>query len=273
MNGSARLNFQMHTVPPVPLEAESMSPNRLAGLGKAEICALPVYLGNQKAAIGDFFNVTGQSGLQLRIQGDLGRVKHIGAGMSDGTILIDGNSGAHLGAGMSGGEIVVEGDAGDWVGPEMTGGRIVIKGNAGHMVGSAYRGSSVGIRGGEIIVLGNVGNEAGNTMRRGLIAVGGDSGDFTGVSMLAGSIIVLGTLGLRSGAGMKRGSIVAMRESELLPTFDYACSYNPVFLRHYLLHLRTFGMQIDDARLYGRYRRWSGDSIELNRGEILIFNG
>jgi len=88
--------------------------------------------------------------------------------------------------------------------------------------------------------------------------------------MLAGSIIVLGKLGLRSGAGMKRGSIVTMRDSRLLPTFHYACDYHPVFLRHYMLHLRSLGMAIDDAQLRGRYQRWSGDSIELNRGEILI---
>ncbi len=267
------LNFSLHTAPSAPMEAEALSPARLAGLSANEAAALPVYHGNRKAVVGDFFRVTASDGPGLHVEGDLSRVKHIGAGMNAGQIVIHGNVGAHLGAGMSGGEIIVEGDAGDWVGPEMSGGRILIKGNAGHMIGSADRGSAIGILGGEIIVFGNAGNEVGNTMRRGLIAVGGHSGDFTGVNMLAGSIIVFGELGLRSGAGMKRGSIVTMHEAELLPTFNFDCSYQPVFLRHYLLHLDQLGMRVDESHLYGRYHRWSGDNVELNRGEILMFAG
>ena len=108
-------------------------------------------------------------------------------------------------------------------------------------------------------------------MRRGLIAIGGDSGDFTGVNMLAGTIIVLGQLGWRTGAGMVRGSIISMHEAELLPTFSYACSYQPTFLRLYLLHLQSLGLPVDSSQVTGRYGRWSGDSIQLNRGEILLF--
>jgi formylmethanofuran dehydrogenase subunit C len=126
------------------------------------------------------------------------------------------------------------------------------------------------MRGGEIIVHGSAGNEIGGAMRRGLIAIGGDSGDFTGVNMLAGTIIVLGRLGWRSGAGMKRGSIISMHPAEILPTFTFDCTYQPTFLPIYLQHLRSVGLSISDAYLKGPYRRWSGDSVELNRGEILL---
>ena len=78
---------------------------------------------------------------------------------------------------------------------------------------------------------GNVKNEAGNSMRRGLIAVGGNAGDFTGVNLLAGSVIVCGEMGIRPGASMKRGTIVSFSQTEMLPTFEYACTYHPVFLR------------------------------------------
>jgi formylmethanofuran dehydrogenase subunit C len=178
----------------------------------------------------------------------------------------------HLGAGMSGGEIIVEGDAGDWVGPEMTGGRIIIKGNAGHLVGSASRGSPAGLQGGEILVFGNAGNEVGGAMRRGLVAIGGDTGDFTGVNMLAGTVVVFGHLGARTGAGMKRGSIVSMHPTEMLPTFSYACTYRPVFLRLYLSFLRGLGLPISDAHMNGSYQRWCGDAVELNRGEVLLLD-
>lgn len=265
------LKLSLHTVPDVPLEAEAISPPRVAGLSAADVAARPVMHGNRSARLGDFFRATGQCNGEIRVEGDLARVKFIGAGMSDGRIVVEGNAGMHLGAGMSGGEIVVEGDAGDWVGPEMSGGRIVIKGNAGHLVGSAVRGSLSGISGGEIIVHGNAGNEVGSAMRRGLIAIGGDCGDFAGVNMIAGTIIVLGRLGWRAGAGMKRGSVVSMHGAELLPTFSYAsCYYSPVFLRLYLLHLRELGLPVADAHIDGHYQRWSGDAVETNRGEILL---
>ena len=113
--------------------------------------------------------------------------------------------------------------------------------------GSAYRGSSMGIRGGEILIHGNAGNEVGNAMRRGLIAIGGDCGDFGGVNMRAGTLVVLGRLGSRCGASMKRGSIVSMQPAPLLPTFGYACRYEPLYLRLYLLHLKRLGMSVGEA--------------------------
>jgi formylmethanofuran dehydrogenase subunit C len=171
---------------------------------------------------------------------------------------------------MSGGEIVVEGNAGDWLGLEMAGGRIVVKGNAGHLVGGAPRGAAIGMRGGEILVFGNAGNEIGNGMRRGLIAIGGDVGDFAGVNAVAGTIVVLGHLGWRAGAGMRRASIITMHPAQLLPTFAYDCTYAPLFLRLYLRHLRGLGMPVGDAQVTGSYQRWSGDNVELNRGEILL---
>lgn len=265
------LELTLHTRPRVPLEAEVLSPQRLQSLGPAEIEKAPVYHGNEAVPLAEFFRVSGTAGEELHLHGDLARVKHVGAGMASGRLVVHGDVGAHLGVGMSGGEIVVEGSAGDWVGPEMSGGRIYIRGDAGHMVGAAYRGSAVGMLGGEIIVAGRAGNETGHAQRGGLIAVGGDAGDFTGVNMLAGTIVVCGTPGLRSGAGMKRGSLVSLSPADILPTFSYDCRYHPAWIRLILQHLADRGLAIDEACIRGEYERWSGDSIELNRGEFLIY--
>jgi formylmethanofuran dehydrogenase subunit C len=227
--------------------------------------------GNQPSAVGDFFKVSGKPNGEMHLEGDLSRVKHLGAGMASGQMIIHGSVGAHLGAGMTGGEIIIEGDAGDWVGPEMSGGRIIVRGNAGHLVGSAYRGSTKGMLGGEIIIHGHVKNETGHAMRNGLIAVGGNSGDFTGVNMLAGTIVVLGEMGIRPGAGMKRGSIVSMHKAEMLPTFSYSCVYRPAYIRMLLQHVIKAGLTVTRQQLEGLYQRWCGDSVELNKGEILIF--
>ena len=265
--------LHLHTSPEVPLEAEVICPSTVAGLSESGIEHLQVMHGNVKAKLGDFFKVTGKGETNIRIEGDLSNVKMIGAGMQEGKIIVEGNVGMHVGIGMSGGEIIVNGNASDWVGPEISGGRITVTGDAGHMIGSAFRGQSSGINGGEIFIHGNAKNEIGNSMRRGFIAIGGNAGDFTGVNMLAGTIVVVGEMGIRAGAGMKRGTIVSFEDAPMLPSFEYSCTYHPIFLRFYLIRLQENGFEnkIQDKHLNGKYKRYSGDGIELNRGEVLLF--
>ena len=268
--------------PAAPLEADSITPDHFVGKTTAEIAGLSVIAGNESARLGDFFVVTDDGADEIIVEGDLSRVKHIGAGMSQGRIIVHGDVGMHLGAGMGGGEIVVQGNAGDWAGAEMTGGLIRIKGNAGHGLGGAYRGGRRGMNRGLIIVEGNAGNEVGATMRRGLIVVLGDVGDFAGAFTIAGSIIVFGRLGARPGAGIKRGTIVTLQMQplgsprgnppELLPTFRYDCVYQPGFLRLVFQNLRAHGVTVKDEHLAGYYRRYSGDLNALGKGEILVYD-
>ncbi|MFN4258394.1 MAG: formylmethanofuran dehydrogenase subunit C [Gemmataceae bacterium] len=255
----------------VPVEAECITPDQLAGKSLAEIAALPVQHGNASVPLGEFFTVAGDaSDHDLVIEGDCGRVKWIGAGMKQGRVTIHGPVGMHLGSEMRGGEIIVHGPAGDWVGGEMRGGRIHVHGDAGHLVGAAYRGSRHGMRGGVLLIDGHAGNEVGGTMRRGLIVIGGNSGDFTGVSLIAGSIFVFGRPGIRPGAGMKRGTLAFFGPlPPLLPSFRYACTYQPVFMRLYLRQLRAWGFPLPDTIDAGGYRRYSGDLVALGKGEVL----
>ena len=117
--------------PAVPLEAESLCPDVMAGLSHEAIGALPVFLGKHQRRLDDFFEVDGEASDELVIRGDASKVKWIGRGMTRGRIAIDGNAGMHLGAYMKGGTIEVSGAASDWVGAEMSGGLIRIAGNAG----------------------------------------------------------------------------------------------------------------------------------------------
>lgn len=267
------LKLTLHTRPEAPLEADCVCPDRFKPLDNRAIAKLAVLHGNRQAELGDFFDCRGRFDGHIEIDGDLSAVKHIGAAMSGGRITIAGDVGLHAGALMRGGELVVEGHAGDWLGAEMQGGRITVRGNAGHMTGSGYRGSAAGMQGGEIIVHGQVKNETGHVMRRGLIVVAGNSGDFTGVNMLAGTIIVLGEMGIRAGAGMKRGSIISLNQAEILPSFVLSCQYRPVFLRHFYHYLNMLGIDAGEGLRDGRFERWCGDAVELNRGEILLYAG
>ncbi|MFH0915559.1 MAG: formylmethanofuran dehydrogenase subunit C [bacterium] len=255
----------------IPVEADSISPDRFLGLGLSEISALPAFYGRRRVTLGDLFEVDGAGGDNITVSGDLRCVKKIGYGMSRGLVTVTGTVGPHLGAYMSGGQITVQGDVGDWAGAHMKGGRITVEGSAGHFVGAGYSGELRGVLGGTIYVRGNAGREVGARMRRGLIVVLGDVGEFAGGNMIAGSVIVGGRLGARPGAGMKRGSIVALGEApELLPTFRYACRYQPAFLRFYARRLAEWGLPVDVDLMDGFFRRYVGDMNALGKGEILV---
>ena len=258
--------------PPVPLEAEMLSPDVTSDLANDAIRALPVYLGKRQRRADDFFAVEGAVSDELEIRGDASRVKWIGRGMTRGRINVVGNAGMHLAAYMQGGTVTVSGNVSDWLGAEMTGGVIRVRGNAGGQVGAAYRGSLTGMRDGTIIIEGSAGLEVGMRMKRGIIAVAGSVKDFCGLEMRGGTIVTCGGGELRTGAWMVRGTIISLAPLELLPTFSYASTDSPTFLRVYARHLEALGITIPYDDRLGAYRRYTGDSAVPGKGEILIWD-
>ena len=267
------LTIAIHTSSSIPLEVDSIRMENARTQSAEEVRATLIQRGNKQVPLGEFFTVTGSAGEDETMvwQGDCSKVKLIGSGLMSGKILVEGNVGMHLGAEMRGGEITVRGNVGDWLGAELHGGRIRVHGNAGHMIGAVYRGGHKGMTSGEILIDGDAGNEMGNSMRRGLIAVGGKCGDFAGVNMIAGSVLVFGEPGIRCGAGMKRGTVGLLGASapDILPTFRYACTSQPTFLRVYLKYLTQLGFPVPADALDASYRRYCGDFLELGKGELL----
>jgi formylmethanofuran dehydrogenase subunit C len=264
------ITLKLKEQPTVPLEAENISPDLTAELDHASLSALPVFHGKRKCRLDDFFDVEGACSDELLIHGDAARIKWIGKGMTRGRITIQGNSGMHLGAYMKGGSIEVSGNSSDWAGGEMTGGLIRVHGNAGGQIGAAYRGSMAGMNGGTILVGGSAGMEIGMRMKRGIIVVGGPVRDFAGLQMKGGTIFLLGGAEIRTCAWMTRGTIVSMKPIKLLPTFSFACAYQPAFLGIYRKHLDGFGVFIPTAER-GTFQRYAGDSAVPGKGEILIW--
>ena len=257
--------------PDMPLESEALSPDAMAVLANDSIRALPVYLGKKQCRVDDFFTVEGEASDELEIRGDARKVKWIGRGMTRGRIVIVGNAGMHLWAYMTGGAIEVSGNASDWLGGEMSGGLIRIRGNSGGQVGAAYRGSRVGMKGGTILIEGTAGLEVGMRMKRGTIAIGGKVRDFAGLEMKGGTIVLLSGAEIRTGAWMIRGTIVSLQPIPLLPSFLYASTYNPTFLRLYARSLGTLGFVIPYEDQDGAYQRYTGDTAVPGKGEILIW--
>jgi len=258
--------------PNVPLEAESISPDVTVGLARDAIRALPVYLGKRHCRLDDFFEVDGEASDEIEIHGDAAKVKWIGREMSRGRIHIVGNAGMHLGAYMKGGEIDVTGNVSDWIGAEMKAGLIRVGGNAGGQIGAAYRGSLAGMKGGTIIVGGSAGLEVGMRMKRGVIVVKGPVRDFAGLQMKGGTIFLLSGAEIRTGAWMIRGTIVTLKPVQLLPTFCYACAYNPTFMAIYAKYLRALGVSIPYDAAAGSYLRFTGDTCVPGKGEILTWH-
>ncbi len=252
----------------IPLEVENIRPDTMLDKSLDEIQKEKIFHGKEEIEFGEFFRISGKSDGTHQWNGDFSGVHWIGAGLTDGEILIDGNAGRHLGSEMSGGEIKVSGNVSDWVGAEMVNGRIMVEGDAGHLIGAAYRGSPKGMTGGSILIRGKTGNEVGHTMRRGLIAVG-SVGDLAGFNMLAGSILVFGEAGIRHGAGMHRGTIAFLGDHapDLLPTFKYACrqNFNIINIANQFFKRSEYGKTFPE--LVDLYH---GDFLEGGRGEIMV---
>jgi formylmethanofuran dehydrogenase subunit C len=223
-------------------------------LPAAELARRPVTLdGDASATLGDLFELSGNSTGLVRFEGELGSVDRMAAGLSAGTVIVEGGVGHEAGIAMSGGVLDVRGDAGD-------------------RVGGAAPDARKGMTGGELVVRGSVGAEPGLRMRRGLLVVAGDVAARAGPAMIAGTVLVFGQSGRSPGLGSKRGSVVALGPIEIPPTYRYACTYQPDHVRLTLLRLRArYALQVDERHVTGLYRRYSGDLGDLGRGEILAW--
>jgi formylmethanofuran dehydrogenase subunit C len=163
----------------IPVEADSICPDRFVGRGQTEIAELPACYGRRKVTLGDLFEVEGYGADNVTVSGDLTAVAKIGQGMTHGRITVTGDVGPHLGAHMTGGEIVVQGAAGDLVGADMSGGLIVVHGDAGESAGA-------GMSAGTIVVEGRLGGSAGAGMRGGAIVVFGGAPELPPTFRFAG---------------------------------------------------------------------------------------
>ena len=268
------LTLRFNETSSLPIESESLRPDRLAGLSEAEVASRPARIGREAVTLGDLFRIERKGNDdRLVLEGDLSHARGIGAGMASGRMTVVGGGGPHLGAGMSGGEIEVNGDAGPWAGAEMRGGLIQIKGDAGDLLGAAYPGSVRGMRDGMILVEGSVGRDVGLALRRGVIAVGGASGEGLGRGMIAGSVFAFGAVGPLAGSGMKRGTLACVDPGSSYlpsPTFAGAGRHRFPFVTLFLRAIRDRGFPVPDGLEGREWERYNGDLLEGGRGELLI---
>jgi formylmethanofuran dehydrogenase subunit C len=206
----------------LPITVDCLNPGIFQNGHCREIVDSKVWEGNKQKKLGELFRIE-EAGLEdstIAVCGDVSKVRRIGACMTSGTVIINGDVGMHLGEEMKGGKIIVNGNVGSWAGSMMKGGEIEIHGNVGDYLGAPYRGSDEGMAKGRIIVYGTVGNEAGAHMKSGMLKIYGNVGQFTGFRMHDGTIYVQKDCAGRVGACMEGGKIIigGCLES-VLPTF------------------------------------------------------
>lgn len=211
----------------VPVGVDSLTPDKLFGKSEAELKAVKVWWGNREENTEDLFDVSveGDAGsaddVKIVFEGDLTRVKHIGAGMKAGEIEARGDVDMHCGAMMEGGRIVVKGNAGCWAGREMRGGELIIEGDADDNLCAMYRGEIVGMTGGKATVNGNAGECVGQYMAGGEIVIKGNADRLAGLNMSGGKITIEGDAEL-FGADMTGGEIMVKgKVLEMMPSFKF----------------------------------------------------
>jgi formylmethanofuran dehydrogenase subunit C len=263
------IRLSLRAEPPVRVAVEALIPERLAGLSLAEVERIPLHVGNRLERVGDWFRVESTPGNALVIAGAARRLDRIGAGMTQGQVIVEGDAGAYLGLGLAGGEIRVEGSVAFGAATDMREGTIRIAGDAGDGVGSALPGAAGGMRGGVVIVSGQAGAKCGYRLRRGLVAVAGDAGAACGARMVAGTIVVGGRAGSSAGAAMRRGSLIALGGFDRLgPTFGDCGAHDLVVVRLLARMLADLGLGALAERL-GPMRRFLGDHAVGGKGELL----
>lgn len=265
------LHLRIRETQGLALELDGVLPERLHDQPMSAIETWPIWRGNRRVALGEWFVISGDaSDGVLVIEGDLKGVHAIGQGMTRGEIHVDGDAGHRLGTEMTGGRIHIEGDVGDGLGVAMSGGTIAVTGCAGDLVGGAQPGAKRGMTGGVITIDGSVGALAGLKMRRGLLAVAGDAGQGLGHGMIAGTIVVRGDCGDQVGVEMRRGSIMLLGPSSppFPLTFQPAGSFRPVFLRLLVRELERLGFPVDPGILEVDLMLHHGDMLALGKGEI-----
>jgi formylmethanofuran dehydrogenase subunit C len=254
--------------PPLRVDLSALRPEALAGLDAAAIERLP--LGGTRAplAVGELFRVQAGDEAAVVIEGGSPRFDALGAGMTAGSLVLEGDAGCFLGRGMRGGRLAVRGSVGAFAASGLRGGVIEIAGDAGDFLAAAGVGERAGMAGGVVVVRGSSGARAADRMRRGLIVIEGAAGAHLASHLIAGTV-VCARPGAHPGTLMRRGTLL-LGDVPLLPTFVRAgLAADSAFLRLLARALRPLSAAAAGLA-ESAAERFVGDMATLGKGEIFL---
>ena len=258
------LTLTLRAEPDVPLDAEVLTPDRLAG---AQDIGRAAGVARQRARAARRVLRGLGSGDDVRFEGDLRRVRYVGAGMT-----IRGGHGRRRcrgprGAAMGGGALPSTVTPATGPAPGCDGGTLVVRGSAGSPARRRPARRASGHARRRDRRPGDAGERAGEGLRRGLIAIGGRAGRGRGVAHAGRD-----DRRARRARPRRARACAAARSSRwrraAAATFAFSCLYRPESCALPAPAARARARRLRE--LDGRYARWCGDGLELRRGEILI---
>ncbi|MCH9765754.1 MAG: formylmethanofuran dehydrogenase subunit C [Alphaproteobacteria bacterium] len=247
-------------------------PAKLAGLSEDEISKLPIRVGAGHFALGDFFSVKGTPGDTLVIAGGTHNLDEVGAGLSAGVIVVDGDIGGYGARRMSAGHLEIKGCTGPYLASRLSGGLVTVSGSAGDNVGGIQAGEKFGMTGGVVVVEGDIGTRAGDRMRRGTIVARGKFGDHAGSRMMGGTLWSEAGFGKEPGPLLRRGTLIGPSVEKFLPTFVEGGSHDLVVLGLLSRHVQDALGDLAPKALPRVVHKYSGDMATIGKGEILLFD-
>src|SRR5262249_45380394 len=97
------------------------------------------------------------------------------------------------------------------------------------------------------------------------------AGVYAGYSMLAGTLLVVNGALHHPGIELRRGSIISLErntKTEMGPCFRYDYRCRPLILKILLGRLLELGYSLPPGCRHGLYDLFTGDRLNLNRGEF-----
>ena len=266
------LTFKLKQTVTQRIDCSQLTFDHLQDKSVTEIAKVELPIGNTNVRAGDVFNIKGRDVSKIIFANDCAKLDRIGAAMTQGEIIVEGNCGDYLGLAMKGGTITAKASSGIFTACGMRGGSIHIHGNTGDFLGGGLPGERRGMFGGLVLVRGNVGDRVGDQMRRGMILVEGNVGSYACSRMSGGTVAVLGEVGAFAGFAMKRGTLIVPNlPSQLTVTFNDCGEHALSFLTLMLAYWRTLDTRFAKINIpHNRVRRWMGDLANVGRGEILV---
>jgi len=214
--------------------------------GKNETAGVRLRYGRACVRADELFALSETTDDTLTLCGDLRFAINAGAGMQQGTMIVQSSVGAGAGARMEGGELTICGDAG--------------------------KNACAELQDGFVRICGNVDDGFAREVRRGMLVVEGMAHGEVCRGFRGGTAILIGGAENANllARGMHRGTVLLPNGATAPDGFSRAADVDLVFLQLLFRQLRAHGVALPEGWSGGMFTRWVGDAAGLGKGELFV---
>ncbi len=125
------LTFTCRATPGQRLDLSPLTPGNLKDKTMEEIARIELGTTRERVTAGDVFRIRKGDPAAILIEGGEARFDRVGMGMTEGSVVVEGEVGVEAGRAMSGGRLTIRGDAGPFAASCMKGGTARDRGRCG----------------------------------------------------------------------------------------------------------------------------------------------